>query len=112
MTAAYGLPDHLFAPVETAVEMAWMNSIPGNATFQGRDLHLLVDLWRVRVENEVHTDLLYPQYARELLAVITPAILLNGQNPNSCESAQELDIHAEELIMTLQDIASSSSVAA
>lgn len=119
MTAAYGLPDHLFVPIETAVKTAWMLSSPGRATYGRQDLHTVTALWVVRVENEVHTDLLTPAYARELVAVITPAIMHNAErlegltpfDPDYLNVAG-LDIHAEEVIMTLWDIATSTSLVA
>lgn len=120
MTAAYGLPDHLFTPIAYAVQVAWENSIPGEREVLGRDLHTLTGLWAVRVENEIHTDLLTPEYARELLEVVKIGIkdTIEWMEPgdryfdNEYAAALDLDFASEEIVASLEDIVSTASVAA
>lgn len=120
MTAAYGLPDHLFTSVAYAVQVAFENSVPNEAEFEGRDLHELTALWNVRVENEIHTDLLTPAYARELLAVVQVGIkdTIEWMEPgdryfdNEYAAALDLDFASEEIVATLTEIVESASVAA
>jgi hypothetical protein len=125
MTARYGLPDHLIEPTAYAVRVAWEASKDRDPDwaeeFEGRSVYTLTALWTVRVDNQIHADLLSPQYARELLRVVQDGIAINGnwlQSPmavcfeSAFPSALDLDLKAEEILMTLQDIASTASVAA
>lgn len=120
MTAAYGLPDHLFTPIAYAVQVAFENSVPGEAEFEGRDLYELTALWNVRVENEIHTDLLTPEYARELLAVVRIGIkdTIEWMEPgdryfdDEYAAALDLDFASEEIVASLEDIVNTASVAA
>lgn len=120
MTAAYGLPDHLFTSIAYAVQVAFENSVPGEAEFDGRDMHELTALWHVRVENEIHTDLLTPEYAHELLAVVRLGIADNidwmapGDRyfDDEYAAALDLDFASEEIVASLTEIVESASVAA
>ena len=120
MTAAYGLPDHLFAPIAYAVQVAFENSRPGEREFDGRDLHILTALWNVRIENEVHTDLLTPEYARELLEVVklgiadTIAWMEPGDRyfDDEYAAALDLDFASEEIVASFTEIVATASVAA
>lgn len=126
MTARYGLPDHLIEPTAYAVIVAWKaatkTSPDRTEEFEGRPLHTLKGLWRVRVRNGWHADLLSAEDARELLRVVSDGIKINSEwlgsidmvfFENAFPNAIDLDLKAEEVLMTLQDIASSSgSVAA
>jgi hypothetical protein len=125
MTACYGLPDHLIGPVAHAVRTAFASSLgtdpDGIEEFDGRPLHTLKALWWVRVDNEIHADLLSPEYARELLRVVQDGIEVNAGwlkdvstvcfDP-SFPSYLDLDLRSEEILMTLTEIARSASVAA
>lgn len=125
MTARYGLPDHLIEPTAYAVRIAWeaaKTSEPDwNEETIWSPLHTLKALWAVRVDNQIHADLLSPDYARELLRVVEDGIRLNAAwlgnvnlvcFENAFPCALDLDLRAEEILMTLQEIASSASVAA
>lgn len=120
MTAAYGLPDHLFAPIAYAVQVAFENTLPNESEFEGRDMHDLTALWNVRVENEIHTDLLTPEYARELLAVVRMGIAdtVEWMEPgdryfdDEYAAALDLDFASEEIVASLTEIIESASVAA
>jgi hypothetical protein len=125
MTARYGLPDHLIDSVAHAVTVAWASATAEgpdwSEEFEGRPLHTLKALWWVRVDKGWHADLLSPEYARELLRVVQDGIEINAGwlkdtatvcfDPNF-PAYLDLDLHAEEVVMTLQDIANSASVAA
>jgi hypothetical protein len=125
MTARYGLPDHLIEPVAHAVKVAWVSTIgrepDWTEEFNGRPLHTLKALWAVRVENEIHADLLTPEYARELLRVVEDGIRINANwlkdtmtvcfDPNF-PAYLYLDMRAEEISATLQEIANSASITA
>lgn len=125
MTARYGLPDHLIDPVAHAVRTAFASSVAAgpdwSEEFDGRPLHTLKALWWVRVDNEIHADLLSPEYARELLRVVQDGIEANAgwltDVSTVCfdprfPSYLDLDIRSEEILMTLTEIARSASVAA
>jgi hypothetical protein len=125
VTAAYGLPDHLIDPVAYAVRVAWeaANSEGPNwdEEFKGRPVYTLKALWCVRVDQGVHADLLSAGEARELLRVVEDGIRVNAkwlQSPmavcfeSAFPAALDLDLKAEEVLMTLQDIANSESIAA
>lgn len=125
MTAAYGLPDHLIEPLAQAVRTAWADSVAKGPDwteeFEGRPLHTLKALWQVRVAQGWHEDLLSPEDARELLRVVQDGIEVNAgwlkDVSTVCfdprfPSYLDLDLRAEEMVMTLTDIVNSVSVAA
>jgi hypothetical protein len=125
MTAAYGLPDHLIDPAAYAVRVAWDDARTRrpdwSVEFEGTPLHTLTALWWVRVENEIHTDLLSPSYVRGLLRVVEVGVEINAlaiqDTGTACfrddfGAALALDLRAEELILTLQDLAHRESVSA
>ena len=118
MTAAYGLPDHLLDPVAHAVETAWRGSVAAGPDwaeeFDGSPLHTLKALWFVRIRDGVHEGLLKPDEARELLRVAEDGIEVNAARLTNVSdalfapdfpAALGLDLRAEEILMTLIDIA-------
>jgi hypothetical protein len=124
MTARYGLPDHLIEPTAYAVRIAWeaARAKPDWSQNVGRTpLHTLKALWWVRVEKQDHADLLSPEDARGLLRVVEDGIETNAawlKSPmavcfeSAFPCALDLDLKAEEVLMTLQEISGSASVAA
>ena len=120
MTAMYGLPDHLFTPVAYAVQVAWENSLPGEAEVLGRDMHTLTAFWNDTATTEIYTDLLTPEYARELLEVVKLGIAdtIEWMEPgdryfdDEYAAALDLDFASEEIVATLTEIAESATVAA
>ncbi len=120
VTARYGLPDHLLAPVALAVKIAWDGARKGKPDWteevNGTPVHTVKALWSVRVlpGHEWHADLLTPAYAQELLRVVESGIEINARKitdvGNACFDPDfpahlELDLRAEEIVASLQEIA-------
>lgn len=116
MTAAYGLPARLFAPVARGVEIAASVITPGDGDHLGRSLVEWADEWEEKCRvNGRHRDLLKPAEAASLFAVISVAV----EYADTCNYGAPEDVEdfpgdvafalaSEEILCALRDIANSS----